>query len=233
MREAHEVARRSTRMSPPRACSRTSSTQAERRTWFLFEASRGATRRTTSARFRRRVIAAVARHSVGLVGFRALQREPAGPAMTPSRDIDRLLEIMAALRTPGPAARGTWSRISRPSRPTRSKKPTRSRTPSRAAISTDLREELGDLLLQVVFHARMAQEQGAFDFGDVVRGDHRRSSSAGIRMCSASASGLDARRPSRACGTASRREEKARQGRQRTRRERGRARRRAGRRSLP
>ena len=34
----------------------------------------------------------------------------------------------------------------------------------------DLRDELGDLLLQVVFHARMAQEQGAFDFGDVVQG---------------------------------------------------------------
>ena len=33
----------------------------------------------------------------------------------------------------------------------------------------DLREELGDLLLQVIFHARMAQEQGAFDFGDVVQ----------------------------------------------------------------
>src|SRR5581483_4813785 len=33
---------------------------------------------------------------------------------------------------------------------------------------TDLEEELGDLLLQVVFHARMAQEQDAFDFGDVV-----------------------------------------------------------------
>ena len=32
----------------------------------------------------------------------------------------------------------------------------------------DLRDELGDLLLQVVFHARMAEEQGAFDFGDVV-----------------------------------------------------------------
>src|ERR671923_3075344 len=32
----------------------------------------------------------------------------------------------------------------------------------------DLREELGDLLLQVVFHSRMAQEQGAFDFADVV-----------------------------------------------------------------
>ncbi len=32
----------------------------------------------------------------------------------------------------------------------------------------DLKDELGDLLLQVVFHARMAQEQGAFDFGSVV-----------------------------------------------------------------
>jgi ATP diphosphatase len=32
----------------------------------------------------------------------------------------------------------------------------------------DLREELGDLLLQVVFHARMAEEQHAFAFGDVV-----------------------------------------------------------------
>ena len=31
----------------------------------------------------------------------------------------------------------------------------------------DLKEELGDLLLQVVFHARMAQEQGAFDFAGV------------------------------------------------------------------
>ena len=31
----------------------------------------------------------------------------------------------------------------------------------------DLREELGDLLLQVVFHAQMAAEQGAFEFSDV------------------------------------------------------------------
>ena len=32
----------------------------------------------------------------------------------------------------------------------------------------ELKDELGDLLLQVVFHAQMASEQGAFDFGDVV-----------------------------------------------------------------
>ena len=33
-----------------------------------------------------------------------------------------------------------------------------------------LKDELGDLLLQVVYHARMAEEQGAFAFGDVVEG---------------------------------------------------------------
>lgn len=33
----------------------------------------------------------------------------------------------------------------------------------------DLKEELGDLLLQVVFHSRMAEEQGAFAFEDVAR----------------------------------------------------------------
>lgn len=32
----------------------------------------------------------------------------------------------------------------------------------------DLRDELGDLLLQVAFHARMAEEAGAFKFADVV-----------------------------------------------------------------
>jgi nucleoside triphosphate diphosphatase len=34
---------------------------------------------------------------------------------------------------------------------------------------SDLRDELGDLLLQVVYHARMAEEEGAFDFDAVVR----------------------------------------------------------------
>lgn len=33
----------------------------------------------------------------------------------------------------------------------------------------DLKSELGDLLLQVVFHARMAEEAGLFDFDDVAR----------------------------------------------------------------
>ena len=36
------------------------------------------------------------------------------------------------------------------------------------ADMTDLRDELGDLLFQVVFHARMAEEAGVFAFADVV-----------------------------------------------------------------
>src|SRR5579872_3716807 len=34
-------------------------------------------------------------------------------------------------------------------------------------VMAELKEELGDLLLQVVFHSRMAEEAGAFDFDDV------------------------------------------------------------------
>jgi uncharacterized protein YabN with tetrapyrrole methylase and pyrophosphatase domain len=34
----------------------------------------------------------------------------------------------------------------------------------------ELQAELGDVLLQVVLHARLAEERGAFDFGDVARG---------------------------------------------------------------
>jgi MazG family protein len=38
---------------------------------------------------------------------------------------------------------------------------------SRSGFAAGLRDELGDLLFQVVFHARIAEEQGAFDFHDV------------------------------------------------------------------
>ncbi len=38
----------------------------------------------------------------------------------------------------------------------------------------ELMEELGDLLLQVLFHADMARETGAFDISDVISGIHRK-----------------------------------------------------------
>ena len=71
--------------------------------------------------------------------------------------------------TPTAAARGTPSRISPPSPPTRSRKPTKSPTPSSGATSPRLPDELGDLLFQVVYHARMAEEEGRFGFADVAR----------------------------------------------------------------
>ncbi len=88
--------------------------------------------------------------------------------MQPARDINRLLEIMAALRTPQTGCPWDLEQDFASIAPY---------TIEEAyevvdAISTgdlaELREELGDLLLQVVFHARMAEEQGAFDFGAVV-----------------------------------------------------------------
>ena len=41
-----------------------------------------------------------------------------------------------------------------------------------AAASAHLREELGDLLFQIVFHSRLADEEGWFDLADVARGVH-------------------------------------------------------------
>ena len=76
---------------------------------------------------------------------------------------------MAALRTPGTRlSLGPGADLRRPSRPTPSRRPTRSPTPSRRPTWRALKDELGDLLLQVVYHARMAEEQGAFAFADVV-----------------------------------------------------------------
>ena len=88
--------------------------------------------------------------------------------MKPSRDISQLIKIMAALRTPGSGCPWDLEQNFRTIAPY---------TLEEAYEVTDaiarddlagLKDELGDLLLQVVFHARMAQEQGAFDFGDVV-----------------------------------------------------------------
>jgi nucleoside triphosphate diphosphatase len=88
--------------------------------------------------------------------------------MTPSRDISRLLEIMAALRTPGSGCPWDLEQNFATIAPYTLEE---AYEVADAIVRNDLaglREELGDLLLQVVFHARMAQEQDAFDFGDVV-----------------------------------------------------------------
>jgi len=89
--------------------------------------------------------------------------------MTPSRDISRLLDIMAALRTPGSGCPWDLAQDFSTIAPYTIEEAYEVADAIARGDMDDLSEELGDLLLQVVFHARMAQEQGAFDFGDVVQ----------------------------------------------------------------
>lgn len=89
--------------------------------------------------------------------------------MTPSRDIGRLLEIMVALRTPGTGCPWDLAQNFSTIAPYTLEEAYEVADAIARGDLADLKEELGDLLLQVVFHARMAEEAGVFDFGDVVQ----------------------------------------------------------------
>src|ERR1700749_1834400 len=88
--------------------------------------------------------------------------------MTPSKDISRLIEIMAALRAPKTGCPWDIEQDFASIAPYTIEEAYEVADAIARGDLDDLREELGDLLLQVVFHSRMAQEQNAFDFGDVV-----------------------------------------------------------------
>ncbi|HWL04460.1 MAG TPA: nucleoside triphosphate pyrophosphohydrolase [Xanthobacteraceae bacterium] len=88
--------------------------------------------------------------------------------MTPARDIQRLLDIMAALRTPGTGCPWDLEQSFATILPYTLEEAYEVADAIERNDLPDLCEELGDLLLQVVFHARMAEEQQAFSFGDVV-----------------------------------------------------------------
>jgi ATP diphosphatase len=88
--------------------------------------------------------------------------------MTPSRDISRLLEIMAALRTPVTGCPWDLEQNFATIVPYTIEEAYEVADAISRGDFDDLREELGDLLLQVVYHAQMAEEQNAFAFGDVV-----------------------------------------------------------------
>jgi ATP diphosphatase len=93
---------------------------------------------------------------------------PSETAMTPSKDVSRLIEIMAALRTPGTGCPWDLAQDFATIAPYTLEEAAEVADAIARGDLDDLCDELGDLLLQVVFHARMAEEIGAFGFGDVV-----------------------------------------------------------------
>ena len=89
---------------------------------------------------------------------------------TDLRRIDALLAIMATLRDPDGGCPWDLEQTFRSIAPYTLEEAYEVADAIERNSLDDLKEELGDLLLQVVFHARMAEEQGAFDFADVVSG---------------------------------------------------------------
>ncbi len=85
--------------------------------------------------------------------------------LTPSRDIAVLLEVMKRLRAGCP-----WDKVQtfETIAPYTIEEAYEVASAIQDGDVQALPGELGDLLFQVVFHARMAEEAGLFDFGDVV-----------------------------------------------------------------
>ncbi|KQV27963.1 nucleoside triphosphate hydrolase [Rhizobium sp. Root1203] len=88
--------------------------------------------------------------------------------MEPSKDISRLIEIMAALRNPETGCPWDIVQTFETIKPYTIEEAYEVSDAIERNDMDDLCDELGDLLLQVVFHARMAEEAGEFSFGDVV-----------------------------------------------------------------
>lgn len=88
--------------------------------------------------------------------------------MRPARDISRLLEIMAALRDPDTGCPWDKDQTFATIAPYTIEEAYEVAEAIQHDDMTGLNDELGDLLLQVVYHARIAEEAGHFSFGDVV-----------------------------------------------------------------
>jgi ATP diphosphatase len=85
------------------------------------------------------------------------------------QQLDRLLRIMAALRDPQTGCDWDLAQSFQTIAPYTIEEAYEVADAIDRGDLADLRGELGDLLLQVVFHARIAQEAGAFEFDDVAR----------------------------------------------------------------
>ena len=88
--------------------------------------------------------------------------------MQPSKEINDLLKLMAALRNPETGCPWDIKQNFETIKPYTVEEAYEVADAIERKDLEDLKDELGDLLFQVVFHAQMADEAGAFDFGDVV-----------------------------------------------------------------
>ena len=88
--------------------------------------------------------------------------------MHATKEIQTLLEIMTALRTPVTGCPWDLEQDFASIAPYTIEEAYEVADAIERNDLIDLKDELGDLLLQVVFHARMAEEAGIFAFGDVV-----------------------------------------------------------------
>ena len=92
---------------------------------------------------------------------------PFDPPATEMEPIHRLLEVMARLRDPVGGCPWDKEQTFATIAPYTVEEAYEVADAIERGDLADLKDELGDLLLQVVFHARIAQEQGAFDFDAV------------------------------------------------------------------
>ncbi len=88
----------------------------------------------------------------------------------PRKSIGDLIAVMAALRTPGSGCPWDLEQTFATIAPYTIEEAYEVADAIERGNRADLKEELGDLLLQVVYHARMAEEEGSFAFADVVDG---------------------------------------------------------------
>lgn len=89
--------------------------------------------------------------------------------MSEQIQIDRLLGVMAALRSPKGGCPWDIEQTFATIAPYTIEEAYEVADAIERANMASLKEELGDLLFQVVFHAQIATEQGAFNFDDVTR----------------------------------------------------------------
>jgi nucleoside triphosphate diphosphatase len=88
-------------------------------------------------------------------------------APSPTSAFGRLLQIMARLRDPATGCEWDSVQTFETIAPYTIEEAYEVADACARGDMAELKDELGDLLLQVVFHARMAEEAGAFDFNDV------------------------------------------------------------------